>query len=47
MLCFLPPVPNAPRPEPEPDKASRLSDREIFVIILLVVFCAIFAPFGW
>ena len=47
MLCFLPPIPNAPRPEPEPGRPPRLSDTGIFVIILLIVFCAVFAPFGW
>lgn len=47
MLCFLPPIPNAPRPEPDPEKASRLSDAGIFVLILLIVLCAVLAPFGW
>lgn len=45
MLCFLPPIPNAPKPEPE--RSPGISDMGVFVIILLVVFCAVFAPFGW
>ncbi len=47
MLCFLPPIPNAPRPGDDPEKQSRISDAGIVVLILLVVFCALFAPFGW
>ena len=47
MLCFLPPIPNAPRPGDDPEKHPRISDAGIFVLILLVVFCAVCAPFGW
>jgi hypothetical protein len=47
MLCFLPPIPAAPRPDPEPDRRPRIPDAGIIVIILLVVFCALIAPFGW
>ena len=40
-------IAKAPPPDPEPGKAPRISDTGLFVIILLVVFCALFAPFGW
>ena len=47
MLCFLPPTPAAPRPDPEPGGRPQISETGLIVIILLVVFCALFAPFGW